>query len=319
MGRFRLLEGRCRALVAIARERIFMSFANHALRDLSAVARDRVARAEDDPETRYRLRQEFYRTYGFGSLGTAGYGSSELAFMRWEIERGLLNPLDHPEQPGSPYWRKANAALCYYAELGALAYEAGVPRMAVGREARAWLDYLADPSPCTWYRAHTWSLIRGTMDHREEARREPLEEQLFINEALYRLIYAEAMVMGGALGTLGRLVADPRLPAVHLIVQMKSLYPRYYPLRPGDMTGIVTYWPHLTGTLNRSAERTLIRMLYRTSVVSRLIQLYLYPLVAGVLDRAQLELRVRGGKPIYPDLPDMQDGAAPPELADLCA
>lgn len=281
---------------------------NHALRDLDAMARDRIARAEDDPEARYRLRQAFYRDYGFGaSLASAGYGASELAFMRWEIERGLLNPLDHPDRPGSPYWRAANATLCYHAELAALVHEAGMDHVQVSREVRAWLDYFARPSSRTWYRAHTCSLIRGTIDHRAEARLEPVEEQLFINEALYRLIYAEAMVRGAVLGNLGRLAADPRLPAVHLIVQMGSLYPRHYPLQPGEMAGISTYWPHFAGTLNRSAERILIRALYRRSVVSTLIQIYLYPLVAGVLNRRELEQRVREGVPIYPDVrPDVR-------------
>jgi hypothetical protein len=280
-----------------------MRFENHALRDLEARAWDRIARVQDEPEARYRLRQAFYRKYGFGaSRASAGYGASELAFMRWEIERGLFEPLDHPERPGSPYWRAANAALCYYSELAALVHETGISQARVGREVCAWLDYFARPSPGTWYRAHTCSLIRGSIDHRAEARQEPVAEQRFINEALYRLIHAEAMVRGAVLGKLGRVAADPRLPAVHVVVQMESLYPRHYPLQPGETAGIATAWPHLPGTLNRSAERILIRALYRRSIVSALIQLYLYPLVSGALDRAELERRVWGGEPIYPEV-----------------
>ena len=61
-----------------------MTLTIQVLRDLEATARDRIARVQDDPEARYRLRQEFYRDYGFGSsLASAGYGASELAFMRW--------------------------------------------------------------------------------------------------------------------------------------------------------------------------------------------------------------------------------------------
>ena len=55
----------------------------------------------DDPQGRLRLREAFYAKYGFGE--GAGFGTSELAFLRWEIGRGALNPGD-----GSPWWRAVN-------------------------------------------------------------------------------------------------------------------------------------------------------------------------------------------------------------------
>ena len=60
-----------------------------------------VESVRDDPEGRYQLRVAFYKKYGFAKDSGAGYGTSELAFLRWEIERGVLNPVA-AAQPGSP-------------------------------------------------------------------------------------------------------------------------------------------------------------------------------------------------------------------------
>jgi len=105
-----------------------VSLARQAFQTVSAVA--------DDPEGRYALRERFYDKYGF-----TGYGNSELAFMRWEIERGVLAPLDAP-RPGSSWWRAVNASLLYDTELAALIYESGEP-IAAPTNSRRWLDYLA--------------------------------------------------------------------------------------------------------------------------------------------------------------------------------
>ena len=86
---------------------------------ISAPAVQRVAEVRDDPEGRYRLRVGFYQKYGFAKDGGAGYGASELAFLRWEIERGVLNPLDHPAQPGSRWWRDVNDDFLLAAEQAA--------------------------------------------------------------------------------------------------------------------------------------------------------------------------------------------------------
>src|SRR5215472_6591388 len=80
--------------------------------------------AKNDPEARYDLRKRFYDKYGFAIDGSAGYGNSELAFMRWEVERGVLEPLDAPK-PGSPWWREINSSLLFDAELATLIYESG--------------------------------------------------------------------------------------------------------------------------------------------------------------------------------------------------
>jgi hypothetical protein len=96
------------------------------LKRLEEETRRRVDQVKNDPEGRYRLREEFYQKYGFGEDGGADYGASELAFMRWEIERGVLNPPDDPRQPGSPWWRAVNEEFLYLSELAAAVYEAGL-------------------------------------------------------------------------------------------------------------------------------------------------------------------------------------------------
>ena len=60
------------------------------LDELTAQARRIVSAAADDPEARYDLRVRFYEKYGCLPDG-AGYGNSELAFMRWEIAWTLFS------------------------------------------------------------------------------------------------------------------------------------------------------------------------------------------------------------------------------------
>jgi hypothetical protein len=72
-------------------------------------ANDLVAAVRDHPEGRRELAGRLYSDHT--ALGGArGFGRSELAFLDWEIRRGVLNPLD-AEQPGSPWWRAVNESL----------------------------------------------------------------------------------------------------------------------------------------------------------------------------------------------------------------
>src|SRR5262245_34355554 len=117
--------------------------ARHALEIVGGVA--------DDPEGRYLLRVRFYEKYGFSELtdlGGAGYGNSELAFLRWEIDRGVLQPLPS----GSKWWRAVNSMLCFDAELASLIHEDG-RRVKAPPGAQRWLDYIDKPGERTWYQA----------------------------------------------------------------------------------------------------------------------------------------------------------------------
>src|SRR3954453_21130261 len=122
------------------------------LETLAKQAFQTVTAVSDDPEARYALRVRFYDKYSFSDDGGAGYGNSELAFMRWEIERGVLAPLV-AARPGSRWWRDVNSSLLFVAELAALAYESG-EAVAVPPGARRWLDYIREPGERSWYLAH---------------------------------------------------------------------------------------------------------------------------------------------------------------------
>jgi hypothetical protein len=201
------------------------------LRRLSQRVLNRVLPAREDPEERYHLRRSFYRRYGFGDRKPAGYGNSELAFLRWEIDRGVLNPVDHPARPGSPWWRAVNERILLDAELAAAAHEVHVSQAALPPSARRWMEYLAGPSPASWYRAHNASVMRGYLDHIALALAEPETEQRLIDRVLHRLLFAHALLIPGALeGASGAApIVDPQGPLVAVVLTSGELYPRTYP------------------------------------------------------------------------------------------
>jgi len=255
--------------------------------DLVSLARQAfqtVSAAADDPEARYALRERFYDKYGFG-----GYGNSELAFLRWEIERGVLAPLD-AHRPGSTWWRAVNASLLYDAELAALIYESGEP-IAAPTNSRRWLDYIMGPGEKSWYLAHNGSVAAGYLAQVAAARAEADGEQRFMNIVLYRVLYAEAMVSGASfLGALGQLIANPILPAVNLIVDVKDFYPRHYPLTKEDVRNMLGRGDSILDLAVRIFDDGIIR--HEAAKV--------YHHAAASLGIPELGGLVRDGKPVYP-------------------
>jgi len=69
-----------------------------------------VAVARDDPSARLALMERLFR----GPTGRAPrhlpFRRAALSFMRWQAQRGLLNPLD-AVAPGSVWWRAMNERL----------------------------------------------------------------------------------------------------------------------------------------------------------------------------------------------------------------
>ncbi|MDX1436039.1 MAG: NAD(P)-binding protein, partial [Anaerolineales bacterium] len=191
---------------------------------------EQVKRVHNDPEGRYQMRVAFYEKYGGGPEG--GFGTSELAFMRWEIERGVLNPPDDPQTPGSPWWKHVNEAILYNAALAAEIHERGLARERASQPVGFWLDYIEQPAPRAWYRAHNASIVQGYLDNEDLIHREGRAEQIFVNVVLYRLLFAQAMVEDTpeGFGELGEVMADPLSPAVDILVHLPSFYPRHYPL-----------------------------------------------------------------------------------------
>ena len=189
-------------------------------------AEQQVAAVRDDPAERVALAE---RTYGH--LGQWARG--EVAFMRWEVERGVLDP-PSGERPGSAWWRAVNEGLLRDAVEGRLLAD-GERGPASTPAAAAWQAVLTDPSPQRWYAAHNRSIVAGYLAHAELAGAELPAEQRLMNLVLMRVLYAQALEddlhLGlGPLAVLGRLLADPRACGVGDVVEVPDLYPRRYPL-----------------------------------------------------------------------------------------
>ena len=68
-----------------------------------------VAAVRHDPAQRMGLAGRFYDDRA-GRVSIRAYRRAELAFMRWQVSRGVLAPLDSG-QPGSEWWRSVNEDL----------------------------------------------------------------------------------------------------------------------------------------------------------------------------------------------------------------
>src|SRR5436190_28702 len=75
-----------------------------------ASAEARVAAVRDDPAARFAVMAQLFQ----GPTGQAPrhvpFRRAALSFMRWQTERGVLNPLD-ASPPGSVWWRAMNERL----------------------------------------------------------------------------------------------------------------------------------------------------------------------------------------------------------------
>jgi hypothetical protein len=258
-------------------------------------ASEAVEAVADDPDGRIALRRRFYERYGFATDGGLGFGNSELAFMAWLADRGALNPLEGA-RPGSPWWRTLNQDYLITSELAGLIVNAAVPVEALTFELRLWLEYLRAPCARSWYRAHNACVVRAMFRHDGLAGREPSLEQRFINVALSRLLYAQALAEGAPLmlRTVGRRLVDPRYPLVDLLLATPFFYPRRYPITEAELIQATTAVPA------RGYERVLgMARLFDRVVSSQLPALYRQ--AALWLQTPELALLVDGsGVPIYP-------------------
>jgi hypothetical protein len=272
-------------------------------------ARELVESVRDDPEGRYQLRVEFYKNYGFAHDGGAGFGTSELDFLRWEINRGVLDPLNRPTGAGSPWWRDVNAEFIFCSELAAEINQGSTdtPSADLAIPVAFWLNYIRTPSRQAWYRAHNSTIVAAYLKHSAEAEAETSAERRFLNIVLYRLLYAQALVEGDAPGlmawivrTLTRhtrllkdlesLAADPRGQAVDLIVHLPDFYPRHYPLSDEDVLHIFDK----THSIGQGTEQLLDHVFISPSLTR------LYYMVGWWLGMPVLNTLVSKGKPCYP-------------------
>ena len=121
------------------------------LKKLEAEAHKLVESVSNSPKERYKLRLKFYHKYGDArNPEKDGLGNSELAFMKWEMRRGVLNPIKD-ESPGSPWWRVVNGHFIYLSSLAALIHEAEYTTDEISLPVKHWLDYINNPNEQTWY------------------------------------------------------------------------------------------------------------------------------------------------------------------------
>jgi hypothetical protein len=192
-----------------------------------------VIAVRDDPAARLAL---VTRTY----QGPAGHAPRHLpfrraaiSFMRWQADRGVLDPLD-ASPPGSPWWRAVNERLLRDG-CEAMARSGGLLGESSSLTIRLWMSFIASPTPRSWYRAHNASIVAAYLEHHELARQESMPERFFLNLVLIRVLYAHALVAAphlalGRFAPLGRILGDPRLGMAGAFLSLRRVLPDRYPL-----------------------------------------------------------------------------------------
>jgi hypothetical protein len=256
-------------------------------RDALAWAEAQVAAARDDPAARFGLIERTYH----GPTGRAPrqlpFRRAALSFMRWQAQRGLLNPLE-ASPPGSLWWRTVNERLLRDG-CEAVALIGGRSGEPSSHAVQLWLEFIARPTGGNWYRAHNASIVSGYLEHRALAEAESAPERFFMNVALARLLYAHALVAAprlalGRLAPLARLLGDPRLGMAGVFLSLRRVLPHRYPLAQDVESYIAN-------------EQRLGRMLDYAVIVPRLQRLYEWS--AEELAEPRLPELVRDGNPIY--------------------
>jgi hypothetical protein len=220
--------------------------------------------------------------------------------MRWQVQRGLLNPLDSP-QPGSPWWRAVNERLLRdtcEARMRVL----GHPGPA-SPGAEASVSFAFQPSVRSWYLAHNVTIVNGYLDCRELAERENHVERFFINLVLIRLLYAHALVAAPRLALAwlaptARVLGDPRRAMTGIFLSVSRVLPDKYPLEGALDDYIVD-------------EHTIGRLLDLGVIAPRLVDVYRWS--ARELGIPELTALVRDGTPAYAwDAADKDPWTPPP-------
>jgi hypothetical protein len=252
-----------------------------------AWAEAQVAAARDDPAARLALLVRTYR----GPTGRAPrhlpFRRAALSFMRWQAQRGVLNPLD-ASPPGSVWWRAVNERLLRDG-CEAVALVGDLPGAPSSHAVRLWLAFIARPTARNWYRAHNASIVSAYLEHRRLAKAENAPERFFMNVALGRVLFTHAVVAAprlalGRFGPVGPMLGDPRLGAAGVFLSLRRVLPNRYPLTL-DVERYI------------ADEQRLGRLLDYAVIVPRLQSLYDWS--AEELGEPRLLELVRNGSPIY--------------------
>ena len=267
----------------------------------ATIAAQRVADVRDRPDGRLALLRSSYRPPPGAVPLHLRYGRAALAFMGWQVRRGLLNPVDHA-RPGSPWWRSVNERLLRDT-CEARSRALGHPGPPSTRSVEPSVRFALQPSPRRWYLAHNVTIVSAYLDHRDLAERENRVERFFINLVLVRVLYAHALIAAPRLALswlapMGRWIGDPRRDVTGMFLAVSRVLPHVYPLE---------------GALDRyiADEHALGRLLDLGVIVPRLTELYRWS--AGELRIPEVADLVCDATPAYAwDPRDSAPWAPPP-------
>jgi hypothetical protein len=246
-----------------------------------------VEATRDDPAGRLALMDVTYRGPSGDAPRHLPFRRAALSFMRWQLRRGVLNPLD-AGSPGSAWWRALNARLLRdtceaVARSGGLGGDPSASTIALGTA------FIERPTAANWYRAHNASVVAGYLEHRGLAEAENEVERFFLNVVLLRVLYAHALAAAprlslGRLAVLGRVLGDPRLGMAGVFLSLGRVLPGRYPADGTTQAYI-------------RMERGLGRLLDYGVIAPRLQLLYEW--AARELQQPGLLGLVRDGSPTY--------------------
>jgi hypothetical protein len=246
-----------------------------------------VAAVRDDPARRLELAARFYDRR-IGRVSIRSYRRAEMAFMRWQIRRGVL-AAPSADRPGSPWWRAVNEGLlrdAWQAEL----LDSGQPGTPSRPSVACWVRFLRRPSAEAWYRAHNASIVAGYLAHRDLSEQEHPIERFFMDVALIRVLYAHSLLTAprlalGRFAPAGRLLGDPRWHGADVFLSLHNILPNRYPLDGLTMQRIL------------DAENYLGRLIDYGVIMPRAHALYVH--AASELNEPQLLEMLRDGWPVY--------------------
>lgn len=203
------------------------------MRTAAEYAADLVASVRDDPAGRVAVMRSLYEAAPGRPELHLPYRRAALAFMGWQLRRGLLNPPED-EAPGSPWWRAVNERLLRDT-AEARAHVLGLGGPTSSWSASCCLEFAQQPTARTWYRAHNASIVAAYLDHRDLAESETHPERFFLNLILVRVLFAHALVAAprlalSRLSPLGPVLGDPRLTLTGIFVSLSRVMPDRYPL-----------------------------------------------------------------------------------------
>lgn len=202
----------------------------------AAWAEQQIASVRDDPAGRIALMQRCY----YGPYGKAPrhlpFRRAAMSFMRWQLRRGLLQPLSS-DRPGSPWWRAVNERILRDG-CEAVALSGGFTGPTSSQTVDFWMSFADYPTARAWYRAHNGSVVAAYLEHRDQAGAENEAERFFMNVVLCRVLYSHALVAAprislGWLRPLAPFLGDPRLGMTGIFLQLSRVLPDEYPLGEG--------------------------------------------------------------------------------------